>query len=464
MKARLFLSYARLDGSDACERFYDVLDNLGHEVYRDQTDNYGGDYWEEKIKAKIRSADAFLLFVTPAALTSANVTREWQEALALRKRIVPLLLSDVPVPAALQGYEFSDIRTAQGREIEPSRIHKGLEAEHTTLKDRLDQIRSALADITDANARQYLKPLLDAIALLLAAEPSTLPVEVLTTMCDLAQALVAEAAAGKDIGPLLHTMINGEFETANENTRSVYGTWLEAVARPLKKVRDAMPRISVPVVIVAMTDSEAKELESGAAFNTWPSVLKDEFTSVAGKLDATWTERYGATSEDWRPFGEKTVAQLIRDAFALVQGCRAPLDPLFIDIRSLRKNRTLLNKVRRQQCLVVIDCVSCRHPALYSHFRASHLDVSPRSIVVRTLLDPSLKAPSENVEILVHEWLASEFYQRHYEDDDPQCADVTTWDGFRKLLRNEIPRGLPECVSPGSDRWNAMNNVGRSVP
>jgi hypothetical protein len=101
MKARLFLSYARSDGSEACAYFHEVLKNLGHDVYRDLADNYGGDYWEQNIKGRIRAADALLLFVTPGALASEHVRQEWREALALRKRVVPLLVSTGDTPPEL---------------------------------------------------------------------------------------------------------------------------------------------------------------------------------------------------------------------------------------------------------------------------------------------------------------------------------------------------------------------------
>jgi len=63
--------------------------------------------------------------------------------------------------------------------------------------------------------------------------------------------------------------------------------------------------------------------------------------------------------------------------------------------------------------------------------------------------------------VLVREWLDNEFYHRYYKDDDPNCADVDSWDLFRKQLRNQLPRGLGECAAGGSELWNTINNVGR---
>src|SRR5262249_5646478 len=115
MKARLFISYARSDGTPVAETFQKSLKNLGHDVYRDVEDNSGGDYWEQNIRVRIRNADALLLFLTPAALASERVREEWREALALRKRIVPLLVSTDAVPAELNHFHARDIRDADQR-------------------------------------------------------------------------------------------------------------------------------------------------------------------------------------------------------------------------------------------------------------------------------------------------------------------------------------------------------------
>src|SRR5262249_5650879 len=209
-------------------------------------------------------------------------------------------------------------------------IQRMLGGVHGGICDTVGQMRAAVGGLADAASQTALTPLLDSLDLLLKAEPTTIPTEVLETLAELAQRLISTAAEQKDVAPLLNDMISGEFTPATGNAGAVYAAWREALAHPLRKARDAMPRITIPVVVVAMTGAEAKALASGEAFASWPAPFRQEFDEVAPRL-GDWVARYGATAEEWRPFADnrKTVAELIRDAFALVEGCRAPLHPSF---------------------------------------------------------------------------------------------------------------------------------------
>jgi hypothetical protein len=469
MKARFFLSYARSDGTNACEYFEQTLKNLGHVVYRDLTGNHGGDLWQERIRGEIRSADAFVLFVTPDSIASPNVEKEWREALALRKRIVPLMVLSAQVPQEiLDLYHYRDVRDTRVLNLEPSLVVQTIETERQRISDRITGLRDEAAqDVADAARRRYLDPLWTELdRLFVRPQPALFPEEVFNAFTFLAGNLVTTLSKNEEIASAVDEMIAGNFQVPGWDLQPVYAAWPEAFARALKKVREVMPRITIPVVIVAMTKQEADDLESGAAFGTWPSQLKDEFDSLAPKLDPGWTARYGATPEDWKPFKTEAVSELIRKTFKLVEQdkCRLPLEPTFIDIRTLRKNRRQLRQLRTGPCLVVMDCISSRHPLLYSAFRASYLDLSQHAIVVRTLADSTFPPQTTSVELLVREWLDCEFYYRAREDDDPACADVAAWDDFRKLLRNQIPRCIPDCASqgnPAAERWESMNNMGR---
>src|SRR5712692_5026650 len=90
MKARVFLSYARSDGTDACNFFHLALQNAGYSVWRDLDNMAGGDPPWQTIEETIRGVDAVLLFVTQGALDSPSVEREWMTAIRLHKRILPL--------------------------------------------------------------------------------------------------------------------------------------------------------------------------------------------------------------------------------------------------------------------------------------------------------------------------------------------------------------------------------------
>ncbi|UFS69449.1 TIR domain-containing protein [Geomonas sp. RF6] len=77
---RVFLSYARADGRDFAKDLHERLEKLGHVVWRDTVDMAGGQDWWVQIEDRIRQADTAVLVVTPAAMKSPVVHREWLHA------------------------------------------------------------------------------------------------------------------------------------------------------------------------------------------------------------------------------------------------------------------------------------------------------------------------------------------------------------------------------------------------
>src|SRR3954454_10979410 len=77
----VFLSYARED-PDAARRIADALRAFGVEVWFDQAELRGGDAWDEKIRAEIRSCTLFLAVISPhtQARREGYFRREWKVA------------------------------------------------------------------------------------------------------------------------------------------------------------------------------------------------------------------------------------------------------------------------------------------------------------------------------------------------------------------------------------------------
>jgi hypothetical protein len=94
-RARVFLSYSRSDGADACRFFADALAAASFLVWRDVSDIAGGTEWRNVAREAVAKVDAVLVFLTPAAVSSEAVEFEWRTALDLGKRVVPLLVSPV---------------------------------------------------------------------------------------------------------------------------------------------------------------------------------------------------------------------------------------------------------------------------------------------------------------------------------------------------------------------------------
>lgn len=107
----LFLSYARADGLAAASRLRAELELAGFTVWRDLEEMRGGVAWKEQLRAALRAVDAVLVLLTPAAVASANVGWEWENALTLQKKVIPLLILPCRPPdelAALHYHNLSD--------------------------------------------------------------------------------------------------------------------------------------------------------------------------------------------------------------------------------------------------------------------------------------------------------------------------------------------------------------------
>ena len=104
---RVFLSYARTD-LRAVRPIEHALRRHGIAVWRDQESLYGGQQWPKAIGAAIAAHDCVVLVWSESAARSYFVEFEWNSAIALRKPILPCLLDDTPLPAALSGIHAID--------------------------------------------------------------------------------------------------------------------------------------------------------------------------------------------------------------------------------------------------------------------------------------------------------------------------------------------------------------------
>jgi hypothetical protein len=56
--------------------------------------------------------------------------------------------------------------------------------------------------------------------------------------------------------------------------------------------------------------------------------------------------------------------------------------PLFHDVRTLSKTRALVQTLRQKGCIVILDAISIRHPALLRAFQRTLLDAYPDTAVL----------------------------------------------------------------------------------
>lgn len=96
----VFVSYSRKD-SDKVQHAVSLLEAGGAQVFRDLDDIQFGDRWEMVIREKLAEAERVLVFWSEHAKASEWVTKEWEIAVDLGKRLVPVLLDETPMPPAL---------------------------------------------------------------------------------------------------------------------------------------------------------------------------------------------------------------------------------------------------------------------------------------------------------------------------------------------------------------------------
>jgi hypothetical protein len=87
---KVFVSHSQKDHL-WCRKFVEAGRALGWDIWFDEASLLGGNEWLPIIEREIQSRDVFILVVTPAALSSHWVDREWRLAFQQSKQIIPVL-------------------------------------------------------------------------------------------------------------------------------------------------------------------------------------------------------------------------------------------------------------------------------------------------------------------------------------------------------------------------------------
>src|SRR5919109_4675204 len=90
-KTHLFISYAREDRR-VVDWIAAGLETSGYTVWIDRTGILGGAAWQRAIPREIRRAEAVLLVLSPHAVKSHWVRREFFYALRNRVRVIPIVV------------------------------------------------------------------------------------------------------------------------------------------------------------------------------------------------------------------------------------------------------------------------------------------------------------------------------------------------------------------------------------
>jgi WD40 repeat protein len=95
MKARIFVSYSRKDSIPA-RKLINAFKEMKYDVWVDWEDIPPAARWMDKIKEGIERSDAFIFLISPASIKSEVCNVEIEHAAKYNKRIVPIVLKDVP--------------------------------------------------------------------------------------------------------------------------------------------------------------------------------------------------------------------------------------------------------------------------------------------------------------------------------------------------------------------------------
>ncbi len=107
----LFISYARKDGTDACERLHSQLEIQGFNVWRDKRDLNPHTGFDAEIEVAIERATHLIAILTPDVKREDSFVRlEIAYALKQGKRVIPLLFPGGHQPITIQNHTFIDFK------------------------------------------------------------------------------------------------------------------------------------------------------------------------------------------------------------------------------------------------------------------------------------------------------------------------------------------------------------------
>ena len=104
---QIFISYSRKD-IDFVRKLAGDLEKAGYDVWWDLTDLRGGDDWPRAIPIAIEASQYFIVVLSPNSAASDWVEKEYTQALGLRKKIIPLMLTQSSMPFALNTINYVD--------------------------------------------------------------------------------------------------------------------------------------------------------------------------------------------------------------------------------------------------------------------------------------------------------------------------------------------------------------------
>ena len=136
-KLKVFISYSRRDCSAFALDLLAGLELVGFAPFLDRHDIAAGEDWEARLSGLIQASDTVVYVISPEAVTSSRCAWEIEKAIALAKRIIPVVAiaaAEGEVPAKLKQINYIFFN-------EPHTFARSLDQLAKALRTDLDWIR-----------------------------------------------------------------------------------------------------------------------------------------------------------------------------------------------------------------------------------------------------------------------------------------------------------------------------------
>ena len=104
----VFISYSHLDRDFALE-LRSALQERGKDVWLDESGIHPAERWEPALQHAIGGSDSFIFVISPNSAVSAECRKEFDFAVKLKKRVIPVVASSVDrkkLPPGLGAFQF----------------------------------------------------------------------------------------------------------------------------------------------------------------------------------------------------------------------------------------------------------------------------------------------------------------------------------------------------------------------
>ncbi len=309
-------------------------------------------------------------------------------------------------------------------------------------------------------------------------------------LLDTAQSLVGARARGDVASRMIEAaklissdVESGRFTQPGWNVETVIqGTNINVNLDPVRNALDQIIRIlstnrrsiQVNVVLVIMTDEQARQLKTGQAFEADLALLQRDVMTLMQFLEQqpatnNWTTHYGAAPKDWRPFDEpalaaRSIEEVIRQELSDMQDnlqLDLELVPEFHDIDALAVKADTVKRLMARGCLVVIDAVSLGHPQVLRDLQKTHLDVASRSSVfamapwdtARNMLEDMTYALQVKLKESALRWRIQSPFEL------AECHEISTANNYR--FSRELIRSVTKLCDKQLQSNNVMAHINR---